>query len=144
MSRLPDPGFDVRISDWLETDPDLVVSAVEELYRLGLRPDWWKLPPLSDDDAWAQISDLILRHDPQCGGVVVLGYDRPQQELFAAFESALRSGSAIGFAIGRSVWRQPAADWFAGKIDDAGAIEQVSRQYRAVLNGWLVSDSRPN
>jgi 5-dehydro-2-deoxygluconokinase len=74
----------------------------------------------------------------------VLGYDRPQQELFAAFESALRSGAAIGFAIGRSVWRQPAADWFAGRIDDAAAIDQVSRHYRAVLNGWLVSDTKPS
>ena len=64
-----------------ETDPGLVVSAVEELYRLGLRPDWWKLPPLSDDDAWAQINAVIQRHDPQCGGVVVLGYDRPQQRV---------------------------------------------------------------
>ena len=73
----------------------------------------------------------------------MLGYERPQQELFAAFESALRSGAAIGFAIGRSVWRPPAVDWFAGKIDDASAIDQVSRQYRAVLNGWLVSDTHP-
>ena len=23
MSRPPDPGFDVRIADWLEADPDL-------------------------------------------------------------------------------------------------------------------------
>lgn len=126
-----------------EADSSLVVSAVQDLYQLGLRPDWWKLPPLADDDAWGEISDVILRHDPQCGGVVVLGYEKPQQELFAAFESALRSGSAIGFAIGRSVWRQPAADWFAGKIDDAAAIDRISRQYRAVLDGWLVSDSRP-
>jgi 5-dehydro-2-deoxygluconokinase len=126
-----------------DANPGLVVSAIEELYRQGLRPDWWKLPPLSNDEAWAEINAIVRRNDPQCGGVVVLGYERPQQELFAAFESALRSGAAIGFAIGRSVWRQPAVDWFAGKIDDASAIDQVSRQYRAVLNGWLVSDTHP-
>jgi 5-dehydro-2-deoxygluconokinase len=121
----------------------VVVSAVEELYRAGLRPDWWKLPPLSDDDAWSEISDLIHRNDPQCGGIVVLGYDKPQEKLFAAFEAALRSGSAVGFAIGRSVWREPAADWFAGQIDDAGAADLVLRQYRSVLEGWRRSD-RPN
>lgn len=125
-----------------EADPGLVVSAVEELYRLGLRPDWWKLPPLSDDDAWKEISDVIRRHDPQCGGVVVLGYERPQQELFASFESALRSGSAIGFAIGRSVWREPAADWFSGKIDDPATIEQIASHYRSVLSGWIRLDTR--
>jgi 5-dehydro-2-deoxygluconokinase len=121
-----------------------VVAAVEELYRLGLRPDWWKLPPLSDDDAWAEIARTIGRHDPQCGGIVVLGYDRPEQELFAAFESAIRSGAGAGFAIGRSVWRQPAADWFAHKLNDEGAASQIAAQYQSVLNGWLRSDSRPN
>ena len=124
-----------------ETDPGSVVSAVEDLYRIGLRPDWWKLPPLANDDAWSEIARTVERYDPQCGGVVVLGYERPEQELFSAFESAIRSRAAVGFAIGRSVWRQPAADWFAHKIDDAAAIDQISRQYGSVLNGWLRSDS---
>jgi 5-dehydro-2-deoxygluconokinase len=70
----------------------------------------------------------------------VLGYDRSESELFSAFESAVRSQAAVGFAVGRSVWRQPAADWFAQKIDDAAAIDQISRQYGSVLNGWLRSD----
>jgi len=123
-----------------DTAPSLVVLAVEQLYRLGLRPDWWKLPPLSNDDAWSEIAATILRHDPQCGGAVVLGYEKPKQELFAAFESALRSGAAIGFAIGRSVWQQPAAEWFNGTIDDREAMEQVANQYRVILQGWMQSE----
>jgi 5-dehydro-2-deoxygluconokinase len=123
-----------------ESDASLVVSAVEEFYRHGLRPDWWKLPPLADDDAWADIGAVIHKYDPQCGGIVVLGYDRPESELFAAFESALRGGAAVGFAIGRSVWQQPAADWFSGKADDQQVMQQVASRYRAILKGWMWFD----
>jgi 5-dehydro-2-deoxygluconokinase len=126
-----------------ETDPDSVVAAVDELYELGLRPDWWKLPPLTNDHAWSAIAGLIARKDPQCGGVVVLGYDKPETELLAAFESTIRSGCAVGFAIGRSIWRQPATDWFGGKIDDAAAAEAVRKSYEAVVKGWLNLSGQP-
>lgn len=125
-----------------ETNPGSVVAAVEELYELGLRPDWWKLPPLTDDHAWSGIAGLIARNDPQCGGVVVLGFDKPEAELLSAFESTIRSGCAIGFAIGRSIWRQPATDWFSGKIGDEAAADTVRRSYETVVKGWMALSGR--
>ena len=118
-----------------------VVSRGRGFVSDRLAPGLVEIAAASNDDAWSAIAKVILRYDPQCGGVVVLGYDRPEGELFSAFESAIRSRAAVGFAIGRSVWRQPAADWFADKIDDAAAIDQISRQYGSVLNGWLRSDA---
>jgi 5-dehydro-2-deoxygluconokinase len=124
-----------------ENDAGSVVSAVEQLYRVGLRPDWWKLPPLREDDAWREIADVVRRHDPQCGGVIVLGYELPREKLFAAFESALHSGSAIGFAIGRSVWRQAAMDWFNGTVDDQTTAGRIVENYQAILDGWMRLDN---
>ena len=55
MSRLPDPGFDVRISDWLEADPNLappdlmrtVESALPSIpQRRAVRLPW-RFPPMS-------------------------------------------------------------------------------------------------
>jgi 5-dehydro-2-deoxygluconokinase len=123
-----------------ESDPDALVSAVENLYRIGLRPDWWKLPPLRDGAAWHAVADIIRRRDPQCGGVIVLGYERPREELLEAFEAAQRSGLAIGFAIGRSIWREPATDWFKGAIDDRQALEQITTNYQSILAGWMQSE----
>jgi 5-dehydro-2-deoxygluconokinase len=102
-----------------------------------LRPDWWKLPPVVDDQAWAAVAESIRRNDPQCGGAVVLGYERSQDELFAAFASSLRSGCAIGFAIGRSVWQQPTDDWFNGSLSDRDVQEQIASRYRSILDGWM-------
>jgi len=125
-----------------ETDAGAVPVAVERLYRIGLRPDWWKLPPLKRDDAWRDIAEIIRRNDPQCGGVVVLGYERPQEELFTAFEASQRSGIAIGFAVGRSVWGSAAARWFATEIGDQLAAEQITANYQSILNGWMRSETR--
>jgi 5-dehydro-2-deoxygluconokinase len=120
-----------------QKEPGNVVEAVENLYELGLRPDWWKLPPLTDDHAWSEIASLISKHDPQCGGIIVLGYDKPEADLLAAFESALRSRHAVGFAVGRSIWREVATDWFKGLADDASAANAVRTSYENILNAWL-------
>ena len=55
MSRLPDPGFDVRISDWLETDPDLappdlmrtVESALPSIPQRRVMRLPWRFSPMS-------------------------------------------------------------------------------------------------
>ncbi|MGE3147968.1 MAG: 5-dehydro-2-deoxygluconokinase [Pseudorhodoplanes sp.] len=125
-----------------ETDDGAVPAALEQLYQAGLRPDWWKLPPLTDDRVWYGISTIIRRRDPQCGGAIVLGYDRPYEELFASFASAQRSGIGVGFAVGRSVWGREAVRWFAGEIDDRSAAEQIRNNYQSVLDGWMRSEVR--
>jgi len=55
MSRLPDPGFDVRISDWLEADPDhappdlmqTVESALPSIPQRRVMHLPWRFPPMS-------------------------------------------------------------------------------------------------
>ena len=125
-----------------EADAGAVLVILERFYRIGLRPDWWKLPPLRSDDAWRDVAEVIRRNDPQCGGVVVLGYERSQEELFSAFEAAQRSGIAIGFAVGRSVWGNVAVRWFGGEINDCTAAEQIAANHQSILNGWIRAGRR--
>ena len=55
MTRPPDPGFDVRISDWLEADPDLappdlmqtVESALPSIPQRRVMHLPWRFPPMS-------------------------------------------------------------------------------------------------
>lgn len=123
-----------------EKDAGAVPAALERLYQMGLRPDWWKLPPVKDHDAWRDIAGIVRRNDPQCGGVLVLGYERAPDELFASFEAAQRSEIAIGFAVGRSVWGELAARWFKGEIDDRLLCHQIRTSYQSILNGWMSSE----
>ncbi len=116
--------------------PALVAQSVEALYRAGLFPTWWKLPALDSIAPWNDIAQIIRRHDPYCAGVIVLGLDQPLDELTPKLKFAKDSGIGVGFAIGRSIWRQPAEKWFAKEITDQEAVAVIQREFRSVLSAW--------
>ncbi len=115
---------------------DTVATVVDHLYGLGIRPDWWKLEPQADQAAWKAIGDVIEARDALCRGIVVLGLERPDDELSAAFEAARATPWVKGFAIGRSIFGSVAEEWFAGKIDDATAIDQMAARYAHFCSLW--------
>ncbi|STS87953.1 5-keto-2-deoxygluconokinase [Klebsiella variicola] len=62
-------------------------TMLEHFYQLGIKPDWWKLPPLSSA-SWQQITALIEREDPWSRGILILGLDAPSDKLRAGFAEA--------------------------------------------------------
>ncbi|RWQ61409.1 MAG: DUF2090 domain-containing protein, partial [Mesorhizobium sp.] len=42
-------------------DDTTIPRALEELYALGIKPDWWKLEPQASAGAWAKIEAVILK-----------------------------------------------------------------------------------
>jgi 5-dehydro-2-deoxygluconokinase len=116
--------------------PRLVAEAVEQLYRVGLFPTWWKLPALEHSGQWHAIAAIIRERDPYCAGVIVLGLDQPLTELTPKLKLAKDSGIGVGFAIGRSIWRKPAEQWFARKLNDEDAIDMINREFKSVISAW--------
>src|SRR5262245_23320387 len=47
-------------------DDETVALALEELYALGIKPDWWKLEPQASAAAWRRIGAVIEANDPWC------------------------------------------------------------------------------
>jgi 5-dehydro-2-deoxygluconokinase len=41
-----------------------------------------------------------------------------------------------GFAVGRTLFAEAAAAWFAGELDDAGVIAEVATRYRRLIRLW--------
>lgn len=117
-----------------------VVAAMQRFYDLGVRPDWWKLPPVADAAAWRAMGDVIRANDPQCRGIVILGQDAGAGDLARAFVAANAEPLVRGFAVGRHIFWDAAESWFAGRIDDAAVIAMVARNYRAVVDAWQARD----
>jgi 5-dehydro-2-deoxygluconokinase len=67
---------------------------------------------------------------------VVLGLDAPADELAAAFRIAKASSRVKGFAIGRTIFADPARDWMAGKIDDATATQHMAERFAGLVAAW--------
>ena len=117
-------------------DADTLPRALEGLYARGIHPDWWKLQPIPDDGAWQAIAGVIRRHDPYCRGVLLLGLDAPVQELEHHFRIAARQPVCRGFAIGRSIFAEPAGAWFRGELDDDAVVSAVAENYARLIALW--------
>ncbi|WP_432460701.1 MULTISPECIES: bifunctional 5-dehydro-2-deoxygluconokinase/5-dehydro-2-deoxyphosphogluconate aldolase [unclassified Agarivorans] len=113
----------------------LYLRAMQRFYNLGVKPDWWKLPPMQSD-SWRQIETLIAERDPHCHGVVLLGLDAPEEELRAGFNQAAPSKLVKGFAVGRTIFGKPAQAWLAGEIGAQQLNQQIKRNYHSLIRMW--------
>jgi 5-dehydro-2-deoxygluconokinase len=120
-------------------DDDTIARVLKRLYDLGIKPDWWKLEGQETAEAWSRIADVVAAADPLCRGVMLLGLEAPEDELARAFEIARSCDLVKGFAVGRTIFVEPAQEWFAGRIDDAEAIERMARAFARLCTLWRES-----
>ncbi len=117
------------------TEDGLVLRAVKRFYNLGLKPEWWKLAPMSAT-SWAALAELIAERDAYCRGVVLLGLNQPMERLVEGFRDAAAHPVVRGFMVGRTIWGEPCREWLAGTIDDAVLIEQVAERFGRLVQAW--------
>lgn len=117
-------------------DGAMVAAMIRRYYDRGLKPDWWKLAAPDDQAGWQAITDVVRERDPDCRGVLLLGLDAPEPDLVRTLTAAARQPICRGFAIGRSVFSQPAELWLQGKLDDTGFITEVAARYRRLIDVW--------
>ena len=116
-------------------DEHTVARALRRFYHLGVSPAWWKLEPPAAA-AWPHIEAAIAEHDPHCNGVLLLGLDAPEAQLRASFERAAPHAICRGFAVGRSIFGQPARDWMHGTLDDAAVVVEIATRYERMIDAW--------
>ncbi len=121
-------------------DPFVVPRAVEAIYRAGVLPDWWKLPPQVVPASWRSVGEAIERFDPLCRGVLVLGMEAGAERLRESFAAAAQSPWVRGFAVGRSIFAPAAEAWFKGEWNDAQAVDDVAGRYAEVIGIWETRD----
>ena len=117
-------------------EDDTIARALEELYALGIKPDWWKLEPQASAAAWRNIAGVIGRHDPWCRGVVLLGLDAPEEELAKGFAAVAAQPIVKGFAVGRTIFSAAAQAWLSGKMTDEAAIADMAARFRTLADLW--------
>ena len=114
---------------------DTIVRTMTRFYNLGIHPDWWKLPPLSEAQ-WAAVDELIEARDPYIRGVVMLGLNASLTQLAHSFEQARHSRTCRGFAVGRSIFQDPARQWLIGEIGDETLIDRCCSSFEQLIAAW--------
>ena len=109
---------------------------IERLYEIGVMPDWWKLEGQTSAAAWDNIARVVEAGDPLCRGIVLLGLEAPEEDLAQAFALARHCKLVKGFAVGRTIFVEPAVEWFAGRIGDAEAVERMAGTFSRLCDLW--------
>jgi 5-dehydro-2-deoxygluconokinase len=134
--------LEVIASPYGKLGADTTAGILARVYDLGIRPDWWKLEPAEEPLAWAAIQDTIRQRDPWCRGVLVLGLAADADSLAAAFQAAAPCELVRGFAVGRTIFGEPARRWLAGELGEAETIAALANNLQAVVSAWR--RARPN
>ncbi|MDK4714455.1 5-dehydro-2-deoxygluconokinase [Rhizobium sp. CNPSo 4039] len=121
---------------------DTIPTAMEELYALGIKPDWWKLEPQESAAAWKKIDAVIAKNDPWCRGIVLLGLEAPAEELIRSFEATLAAPSVKGFAVGRTIFSDAARAWLSGGMNDEEAVADMAGRFQQLTAAWLKTRGR--
>lgn len=116
-------------------DDTTLPRSVNRFYELGIRPDWWKLPSMSEA-GWAAVGQIIDEQDPHCCGVVLLGLDAPMQQVKESFVAAAKYAHCKGFTVGRTLFAQPGREWLAGHINDDELVNHVANNYAELIHEW--------
>ena len=119
----------------LPRESDTVLRAMKRLYNLGIVPEWWKLEPM-DAAQWQAVDALIDERAPYCRGVVLLGLGASAAELAQGFDAARAATTCRGFAVGRTIFHEPARAWLAGTIDDAALVARVRDNFAGLITAW--------
>lgn len=116
-----------------------ISTAMQELYDLGIKPDWWKLEPQASSAAWANIDATIAKNDTFCRGIVLLGLEAPAEDLQKAFAASKSAPSVKGFAVGRTIFNDAARGWLSGKLDNEAAITDMASRFKTLTDMWLAT-----
>ncbi|MFA0441502.1 5-dehydro-2-deoxygluconokinase [Vibrio sp. 10N.222.51.C12] len=127
--------LEVILPKGCDANDELYLRLIHQFYAIDVKPDWWKLPPLSPS-SWIQVESLIQDNDPHCRGVLILGLDAPIDEVKAGFNAAAGCSLVKGFAVGRTIFGLPSTLWLAKDIGDDEFVAQVKTNYQRLITAW--------
>jgi 5-dehydro-2-deoxygluconokinase len=107
-----------------------MVGAIEELQNLGVEPDVWKVEGLYRREDCGQIVAAARSDGRISVGCIILGRGQGDAKVREWLTTAAGVSGFIGFAVGRTVFWDPVADWRAGKVTRKTAVDEIARRYR--------------
>jgi myo-inositol catabolism protein IolC len=120
--------------------PRLTVQVIEALTEAGVHPGIWKLEGYeATQDAREVLAAVREAGEPE-SSCIVLGRNAPQRQVDHWLRIAAPLEGYVGFAVGRSNWRQPLVDFLAGRADREQTETRIARHYRHYIHTYLEAD----
>ena len=121
-----------------ELRPGLMVRAIEECQAAGVEPDVWKIEGLDARDDCVRVAEAARaggRDEVEC---VVLGRGGDETKVVRWLETGASVPGFVGFAVGRTIWWHPLAEWLAGTDADEAAAA-IAGNYRRLVDAYAAA-----
>ena len=112
-----------------EQRPRLIEGAIAELREAGIEPDIWKLEGIDAVADATRIANLCREGGREDVACVVLGAGAEDELVEHWLAVAAASPGWEGFAIGRSIWREPVRRYLDGECDAQELREEVADRF---------------
>jgi myo-inositol catabolism protein IolC len=115
--------------------PGLAVQVMEAVQGAGVEPTLWKIEGLETAEA-ARTIVAGARAGGRDADCIVLGRDAPQDTLDHWLQVAAATDGFVGFAIGRSIWKEPLEQYLTDH-DEATFLRVVGQNYLHYVRTYL-------
>ena len=139
-TQLDQLGGDKKGYD-LELRPKLMVQTIEALQDAGVEPDLWKIEGLDRHEDCESIVVAARRGGRDQVGCIILGRGEDDQRVHEWLAIAAGVKGFIGFAVGRTDFREPLVRFRAKAITREAAVAEIARRYRGFVG--VFEKSRP-
>ena len=117
--------------------PAMLAGFIAEAYRRGLTPEFWKIEGTLSRDG-ARTIDAAFAANRACRQII-LGKAADLATIDRWFAAAAASPTAVGFAIGRSVFWEPSAAFLSGSRTADRAAADICANYLQLVDAWQQS-----
>jgi len=113
----------------LQLRPALMLETVRVLQDAGVEPDVWKIEGLDRRDDCERLVATARRDGRSNVGCIVLGRGADEQKVVTWLETAASVVGFIGFAVGRTTFWNPVADYLAHRVTRQEAVSRIAARY---------------
>ena len=114
--------------------PAMLAGFIGEAYRRALAPDFWKIEGTPSKEG-ARIIDAAIAAESWCRQII-LGKAADLDTIHRWFAAAAGSPTAVGFAIGRSVFWEPSEAFLSGTRTAGQAAADICANYLRLVDAW--------
>jgi 5-dehydro-2-deoxygluconokinase len=113
-----------------ELRPDLMVKAIHQLQDAGVEADVWKIEGIDSAEDCKKVVQAMKRDGRDQVGGIILGRGEDDVKVRQWLKTAASVPGFIGFAVGRTSFWDPCAEWKDGKKTREAAVNEIARRYR--------------
>jgi myo-inositol catabolism protein IolC len=113
-----------------ELRPGLMIKTIHDLQDAGIEPDVWKIEGIDSTDDCKKVVAAMKRGGRDQVSGIILGRGEDDVKVRHWLKTAAAVPGFIGFAVGRTSFWDPCAEWKDGKRTREAAVTEIARRYR--------------